>query len=309
MNKKGFMNNTEIPKLKNCATIKITIKKTSPNLHPIFNLQLIHEGEIDQETTKTYLTKKMVETKKIFTNLDAALPFKIDPSFKEGTINIFLIRHGEGEHNRVKGYQKFRDRDKNVTDAMLTDLGKRQAIRCAMFLSDYLSQANNQNPDDPNQTTFTHIYASRLRRAFHTADLIMATYLYLKKLSINTDNIELNIEKKIKEENIKEEIKKPNEDIKEQIKIDKIPITILPCSHELTVSSKLNIFNTAENSSLCTTKSRDNINLACKPEYYKINWELFNSTFSKWHKSEYLTCSLNNNMIQFIIRDIFKKSN
>jgi phosphohistidine phosphatase SixA len=251
----------EIPKLKNCATIKISITRDGINSPFTFSLELIYEGDIKSKnmTGKNYLELEWARNNFPKENTPSPLPFKIDPLFGKN-INIFLIRHGEGDHNLVKGFKKFQDKGKNVTDAMLTSYGIQQAKDCAKELIH-------------KNLTFYKIYASRLRRAFNTASVIMD---------------ELNVKQDVKQ----------NE------------ITILPCSHELTVSSKLNILNTAENSSLCTTKStRDTAE--CKtasnnPTYYKINWSLFDLTFSKWHQSEYLTCSLNNNMIQFIIRDIIK---
>jgi len=190
------------------------------------------------------------------------------------------------------------DRKSEVKDAELTDLGIIQAINAGKKLFSHL----NPNPN-PNliQKKINYIFCSKLRRTYQTAAHIMNV--------INSNFCDHN----------------------------NLDIIVLPCSHELATNNQslLNLYEAAENTSLCdksnrTTldKCKNNIQYISKshtnanpvnriecvqpiyssrrddnmqmpdPKYYALQWDFYDTTF-KGYKSEKLTCTNNNNMISY----------
>lgn len=85
---------------------------------------------------------------------------------------IYLVRHGEGVHNKINIFEKIYN---NILDAPLTNTGSQQAERAGMFLSGYIKA----------YYTYFHIYfvASHLVRTQQTIGLMM------KQFKFNMNNI------------------------------------------------------------------------------------------------------------------------
>lgn len=288
------LSSIDLPRFKNCAILHLQIKKyEKSNIYYTFTLKLIYEGEIINEKGRKYFDYNNFHHTIPSNNYD--LPFII--TRKYDIINIFLVRHGEGEHNIVKGFAKLRDKDDNITDALLTPKGIRQAKNAGYHLFAYLNKINLDKID--------YTFCSKLRRSYYTGTNI------LNVLSFDSSMIP------------------PKSNQFKNITTAK-NIIVLPCSHEINKSEQgviptfKNLFEMKENTSLCANKrNRINHNICPKEkekhmvinnatyavskkslQYYTINWDYYDKTFPSWYSSQTLKCTTNNNMIAYIIRYI-----
>jgi hypothetical protein len=178
-NKKIFGNKDKEVELrfKNCAIILL---KIDPKLKMI-EISLIHDGDVNKKKKGYYyyVQNKSSNNYEIefpitkYTNIDG----KFDNILKilhiksedigEKNINIYMIRHGEGFHNTVKGLSKIMKLSSKYVDSKLTNIGITQAINAAPTL---------------NEINFDYLFVSDLLRTRETLQQILLTNKYKKNI-------------------------------------------------------------------------------------------------------------------------------
>lgn len=292
------LSSSKLPRFKNCAVLHLQLNTPDhTNIIDTFTLKLIYAGEIDNKKDRIYFEENNFNV--IIQPNANLVPFNIRSSDK--IINIFLVRHGEGEHNITKGFFNKEIIKRNmIKDALLTPKGVRQAKNAGVALFNYLNKIK--------QLKIEYTFCSKLRRSYYTATRILYVLSFDRGMINPTQNQLQNIE------------------------ITTNNIIVLPCSHEIgndkqgLLSGFVNIFEVNENTSLCVNKrNRSNHNICPKEEekpkhmvtnntsydvplkplkYYTINWDYYDKTFPSWYSSQTLKCTKDNNMISYIIRYI-----
>jgi broad specificity phosphatase PhoE len=160
-------------RFKNCAIIllKITSQK--------IEISLIYDGEINK-IKKDYFyyvkdTTNMEKNEIKFENFvlqnekysEGLRKLNLKPDdINDNTINFYMVRHGEGEHNVASLSEKLVSN--KILDASLTDIGKTQALNASAKL---------------NTIKFDYCFVSDLRRTRQTIEGILENNDYLEQIT------------------------------------------------------------------------------------------------------------------------------
>ena len=164
--KRYFSESNDINKIKfkNCAIFKLSISFKNDDI----NLKLVYGGDVDKkklEKHKYFVPvkdhKNEVEFKTVNCKKTILLGKDEDEYHKiTNDIEIYIIRHGEGEHNVGSFIKKHSQKDPS-----LTAKGIEQASNGAKtYIKDYVLKNNNNN----NSLQFNKLFASKLYRTWET---------------------------------------------------------------------------------------------------------------------------------------------
>jgi broad specificity phosphatase PhoE len=143
--------NVKEVRFKNCCILKLAFKNNSDT----FDISMLYEGEVDYPKKGAYFVKSVNEKenryKGIVFKTQTIQMKEVGIQQKDKNYNIYIIRHGEAEHN-IKNI--------NVkTDTLLTEAGMKQAERSARTLKNEL-KLNNEY--------IKYIFCSNLKRTKQT---------------------------------------------------------------------------------------------------------------------------------------------
>ena len=270
-------------RFKNCAILKLVLKKKLEDNTVTFKITLEYNGEIDETEKKSYIyyEKEMISTwKEITGNItkdninDIGLDEKIfDKIINNSTEYVFyMVRHGQGTHNEKKFIYKKRWNQLTVPDTNLTELGEKQAIKAGDALY-YILQQHHRNIVDNNRfklknsgigiyesnVDYLQLFVSDLRRTHQTMVNLLKGVMKGEK---NNRNLYLH---------------QLNQQSNQQSPSYNSPqALVLPCSHELEFDKKDGICDAnqsfsqklaSENRTCCITGYNNNNivpNKSCK---------------------------------------------
>jgi broad specificity phosphatase PhoE len=171
-------NKKEEMRFKNCAIISLTIKNNN------LTVKLEYDGEIGENAKNSeyyYFTTSETNSKNIHFDDVSYNKLYNDDVLKKlqlplDTNNkvIYIIRHGDGVHNKMNFSQKFGTKlspSQSLVDASLTDLGKTQAENAGLALKNVV---------------FNYLFVSDLKRTRETLSTIL---INIKKANITQKKI------------------------------------------------------------------------------------------------------------------------
>lgn len=124
-----------VHRFQNGAVLKYTVSKDE------ISVELVYSGELDENkpTRKYYVTNANIDAGGKYTPVvfPTIIKFKnvIYNNVGEWTYVFYLIRHGQGEHNILKGFKKTLSSATGVKDTSLTEKGIDQARNTGLFFS------------------------------------------------------------------------------------------------------------------------------------------------------------------------------
>lgn len=185
--KKKDKNKNTAYRFKNCAILKVGIKQECSNA----TIELIYSGQIDAANMREGLyfivpgeTKSSDRDRSFKKATIKCSKLGIDPNKVNRSYDIYIMRHGESEHNLQsyltapvdgdEGIEKFIKNNK--LDTELTANGIKQSRVAAKFLVDYITK----------DKSIDYVFCSVLKRTRQTAVAVLKAMKSTRKSSVDT---------------------------------------------------------------------------------------------------------------------------
>ena len=305
-------------RFKNCSILELILTKD------IISFSLVYEGSLNEDTDNAYYDmRKETETdvifphfnipssnKNVFTDFKNFLQMIISNTINDKEYMFYLVRHGEGIHNRYKKQKptlsmpgntfasnvcKLKNlKNRTPCDVKNFDLTDPRLTNVKLDIS-YLEVVRNPMESNNTGEEQSIIAGKRLKLFLNDKNIIKISYFFSSQLARTRETL-ININSQLVDINVP------------------TTIIILPCSSEhntsgkegncdIMISNLKNSISATENKAYCPTTNNtscNSISLSNGHPTFTINWEYF--------KDPNVNCKTNN-MLQYAIQIINKNPN